>query len=133
MKLTKCERQQLENVYKYTTANISEINVAESVSRLISIGKSLRKSYEYGCNYRQTEEQALRREKREERLENEAKEIGNYLGFIVYIQTDCRGNSIYLLPNSKITIANEAIEQGRYADIFSWVDCNYSGHAAAWF
>ena len=131
MKLTKEQQRLLSQVYEHTTSDAD--NIRESVYRLISIGKSLRNSYEVGCSQRQTEKQAERREKRETRLEKEAKQIGNSLGFIVYIQTDCRGCSVYLLPNSKLKIAQEAIEEGRYPDVFSWVDSNYSGHSVAWF
>ena len=121
MKKTKRQYSIISTVYQFVKPD-SSADVVDIMDRLFSISSSLRKSYEFSCNYPQTEQQKSRREKREERLEKEAEEIIKEIGMYCYIQTDPRGPSVYIIPPEHIA----EDWKSRYSSIESYIDCNYS-------
>ena len=120
MKKTKRQYSIISTVYQFVKPDCSA-DVAGIMDRLLSISGSLRKSYEFSCNYPQTEEQEVRRDKREERLENEAESLCKEMGMYCYVQTDPRGCSVYVIPPEHIA----GDWNQRYSSIENYIDCNY--------
>src|SRR3990167_1503775 len=64
---------------------------------LLPISKSLRNSFTADCNFGDSP----RREKKQARLIAKAKELVERIDLIIYIQSDPRGCSLYLLDKSE--------------------------------
>lgn len=90
--LTKEQSRLIDQIAKYSKA----ANICERMARLIALSKSLRKSYIFACNYYEPEAAAARREKRESKMEGEAKKIAAELGAYCYLAGDPRGAVIRL-------------------------------------
>ena len=120
MKKTKRQFKTISEVYKYIPME-SNADIAGIMDRLFSISGSLNRSYTFSCSYPQTEEQEARRDKREERLENEAESLCKEMGMYCYIQTDPRGASVYVVPPQNISKTwNE-----RYDTLHDYISSNY--------
>lgn len=70
------------------------VGLDQRLGELRKISRSLHRLSECSCNYGLTD----RQEKRKERLEKKAVELGKELGFKVYFQGDPRGCALYLVP-----------------------------------
>lgn len=90
--LTKEQCRLIDQITEYSKV----ANVCELMTRLIALSKSLRKSYTFSCSYYEPESAASRREKRESKMEGEAKEIAAKLGAHCYLPGDPRGAVIRL-------------------------------------
>ena len=65
--------------------------------QLLPISKSLRHSFEADCNYGDSP----RREKKQTRLIARAREIAARIDLLVYVQSDPRGCSLYLIDKDE--------------------------------
>jgi len=70
---------------------------SETISELKKISKKLNKSFTADCNFGSTP----RRDKYQARLMAQAEKHAQDLGLYVYIQTDPRGASLYLLEKKE--------------------------------
>lgn len=128
MKITKAQREMISRVYDKVPWDIVQqshskgIKIHDIIINLLSISKSLNKSYCFSCSYPQTDEQEKRRDKREARLEQSAKELAALIGLHCYIQHDPRGYAVHLMSDSDIKY--DQIGK-RYRDVDDYMEHNY--------
>lgn len=77
-------------------------NVSDSIA-LQRLARMLYRSYEQDCNGYGDDQAQARAEKRQARLEAEAREIAQRYSLTLYVQTDPRGWPLYLLTSDQIT------------------------------
>jgi len=88
------------------------------IDELAKISRSLRNSYTNSCMY----ELSPRQQTRENNLEKKAKDLAELIGAILYLQTDPRGASIYLLFPAHYADWDNT----RYSSLARWIDSNYT-------